>query len=236
MNEGAAAKAPPYAFIAALTLVALACIALGVWQMQRLAWKEALIARTDAAMRAAPLDAAVLPASDLASFEYRRISAQGHYDPRGAVLVTGTSTLGSGYWMLVPLRGAAGAPIYVNRGFLPIGTTPDKALRTLPLAPVTVTGLLRLTEPDGTFLRGNRPREGRWYSRDIAAISATRGVQADARYFIDAQRDSPSTAGAPVPGLTLVTFPNNHLTYALTWFALALLSAGGAIMLWRRQP
>lgn len=236
MSQVAAREARPYSFIAALTLVALACIALGVWQVQRLAWKEALIARTEAAMRATPLDAAALPPGNLASFEYRRISAQGHYDPRGAVLVTGTSTLGSGYWMLVPLRGTTGVPIYVNRGFLPIGTTPERALRTVPVAPVTVTGLLRLTEPDGTFLRSNRPGEGRWYSRDIAAISATRGVRADARYFIDAQRESPSTAGAPVPGLTLVTFPNNHLTYALTWFALALLSAGGAIMLWRRQP
>jgi surfeit locus 1 family protein len=55
--------------------------------------------------------------------------------------------------------------------------------------------------------------------------------------FIDAQKETPHVAsGAPVPGLTVLDFPNNHLSYAITWFALALVSAGGAVVLWRRSP
>lgn len=235
MNEAAAAKARPYAFIAALAVVALVCLPLGIWQVQRLAWKEALIARTEAAMKAAPADVREVPRGDVSRFEYRRIRLEGQYDPRGAVLVTGTSSLGSGYWMLVPLRDGSGAAIYVNRGFLPMRSTLEAARATLPAQKVNVTGLLRLTEPGGTWLRGNKPDQGRWYSRDIAAISALSGTSAETRFFIDAQVESPATEGAPVPGLTVISFPNNHLGYALTWFALALLSSGAAIMLWRRS-
>ncbi|MCB5426452.1 SURF1 family protein [Altererythrobacter sp. CC-YST694] len=231
----AAGKARPYAFIVALAVVALVCLPLGLWQVQRLAWKEALIARTEAAMRAPPLAVRAVPRGDASRFEYRRIRLQGQYDPRGAVLVTGTSSLGSGYWMLVPLRGASGAVVYVNRGFLPMRTTLDAARGTLPAGQVTVTGLLRLTEPGGTWLRANKPDQGRWYSRDIAAIAALSGASAETRFFIDAQVESPAMKGAPVPGLTVISFPNNHLGYALTWFALALLSCGAAIMLWRRS-
>lgn len=235
MNEVAAGKARPYAFIAALAVVALVCLPLGIWQVQRLAWKEALIARTEGAMRAAPADVREVPRGDVSRFEYRRIRLQGQYDPRGSVLVTGTSSLGSGYWMLVPLRDESGAAIYVNRGFLPMRTTLDQARGTSPNGLVTVTGLLRLTEPGGTWLRANKPDQARWYSRDIAAISALSGTSAETRFFIDAQVESPATEGAPVPGLTVISFPNNHLGYALTWFALALLSSGAAIMLWRRS-
>jgi surfeit locus 1 family protein len=203
-----------------------------MWQIHRLAWKEALIARTDAAMQAAPVGLGALPA-DLAAIEYRRVTMTGRYEVLGLTLVTGTSTLGSGYWVLVPLRDDTGRVVYVNRGFMPIGSRTEAARRALPATQVTVTGLLRLTEPEGTLLRGNHPAEDRWYSRDIAAIAARRGVAADARWFLDVQRETPTNADAPVPDLTIVRFPNSHLSYALTWFTLALLSVCGGIVLWR---
>jgi surfeit locus 1 family protein len=99
----------------------------------------------------------------------------------------------------------------------------------LPDAVGTVTGLLRLTEPHGAFLRSNDPAADRWYSRDIAAIAADRGLGKVAPYFIDADA-APGSEGLPIGGLTVLTFPNNHLVYAFTWAALALLAAGGAIL------
>jgi surfeit locus 1 family protein len=88
-----------------------------------------------------------------------------------------------------------------------------------------LTGLLRISEPGGGFLRANDPGHDRWYSRDVAAIAASRHIDAIAPYFIDAGA-SADPAALPVGGLTVIAFPNNHLVYALTWFGLAIMAAG----------
>ena len=113
----------------------------------------------------------------------------------------------------------------VNRGFAPPGRrTRGSRLASEIDAPTTVTGLLRLTEPGGGFLRSNDPVGDRWYSRDVAAIAKARHLGTVAPYFIDADAVG---GDAPIGGLTtVVVFPNNHLVYALTWFALAIMSAG----------
>jgi surfeit locus 1 family protein len=97
-----------------------------------------------------------------------------------------------------------------------------------PRGPVLVTGLLRIGEPHGGFLRRNDPKDGRWYSRDVAAIAAARGLspRLTAPYFIDADA-TPNPGGLPVGGLTVIAFPNSHLVYALTWYGLALLVGVG---------
>lgn len=218
---------------AALLLFAATFAWLAAWQVQRLHWKEALIARVDAGMRARPLPLDRIAAADPAPLEYRRVIVAGRYRPSGTALVSAASTRGSGYWVLAPLQTDVGIT-YVNRGFMPLGTRIDTVRRQTPTGPVTIIGLLRLTEPGGGFLRANRPAEDRWYSRDIGAIAVARDLRADPRLFVDAFRESPATPGAPIAGLTVISFPNNHLAYALTWAALALLSAGGAIVLWRK--
>ncbi len=222
-----------------LTLLVLAAVfaALAVWQVERLHWKEALIARVEAGTKAAPLPVAQLPTGALDQLEYRRVGLRGHYLPQGSVLVTGVSTLGAGYWVMTPMRvdGAGRGPAtYVNRGFVPMGTRIEAVRARTPQEPVSVIGLLRLTQPGGGFLRANRPQENRWYSRDVVQIAARQGMAADARYFVDASQETPSAAGGPVPGLTVINFPNNHLSYALTWAAMALLSIGTAVVLWRK--
>lgn len=223
---------------AVLLLVLAAVFAgLGVWQVYRLAWKTRLIAAVDAAIHAPPLDPASLPNGALADWTYRRLAMTGHYRLSGTTLVTGTSTMGTGYWLLVPMTGNDGRTIYINRGFMPEGTKLDAALRTVPTGEVRVEGLLRQSEPHGTFLRSNLPQQDRWYSRDIAAIAQKRGVAVDSRLFIDSSGETPlpSGDGQPVPGLTVINFPNNHLGYALTWFTMGLMATGGAIVLLRRR-
>ena len=96
--------------------------------------------------------------------------------------------------------------------------------RPLPQGPQGVTGLLRLSQPDGAFLRANDPQAGRWYSRDTQAIAASLGLSDVAPYFIDADRAGDAQ---PIGGLTVIAFRNPHLTYALTWFAMA----GGLLIL-----
>ena len=114
---------------------------------------------------------------------------------------------------------------------------PDSARRPqdrdLPADDVTISGLLRMSQPGGGFLRANDAAAGRWYSRDTAAMAADLGLGPIAPYFIDAEA-GPDADALPIGGLTVVSFRNSHLGYALTWFSLAALWAGWLIWLWRR--
>jgi surfeit locus 1 family protein len=137
--------------------------------------------------------------------------------------------LGGGYWVITPLAREDGTTVLVNRGFVPPDKHDPASWETRSPSPVTVTGLLRMSEPGGAFLRLNDPASDRWFSRDVAAIGASRGLAKVAPYFIDAER-GPRDSGLPVAGLTVIAFSNNHLVYALTWGALALMAAAGAIL------
>lgn len=225
----------------ALTLMAaLACftfIGLGTWQVYRLQWKVALIERVEQRVRAAPVPAPpperwmqVSAASD----EYRPVRIVGTYLHDKATKVQAVSNLGSGYWLMTPLRTVEGHLVLVNRGFIPAGKNFAAAVAATnsQQAVTEVTGLLRMSQPNGGFLRENNPANDRWYSRDVEAITAARGLGSVAPYFIDADaasaRRDATGALAPVGGLTVIAFHNNHLVYALTWYALALMLAAAA--------
>lgn len=219
-------------FLIGLTLITLLLFpgfgALGVWQVQRLAWKRDLIARVDARIHAAPVPA---PRAATRDDEYRRVTTNGIFLHDRSALVLASTVRGAGYWVLTPLRHPDGTILMVNRGFVP----PDaKTHYDRPNGPVQITGLIRLTEPGGGFLRANNPAADRWYSRDVAAIaSARRLAPAVTSYFIDAQAGS-SPGRLPIGGLTVVSFPNNHLQYAITWFALAIMTVGAYIIVMRQ--
>src|SRR5262249_31732135 len=133
-----------------------------------------------------------------------------------------------------PLRTSWGFTVLVNRGFVRTGQRQSREWRREP-GEVTVTGLLRLSEPGGGFLRGNQPGEDRWYSRDVAGIAHARGLGTVAAYFIDAEAAPAADPDpGPIGGLTVVKFNDNHLQYALTWFALALLLVVGTFRILRR--
>ncbi|RZL07005.1 MAG: hypothetical protein EOP40_16605, partial [Rubrivivax sp.] len=121
--------------------------------------------------------------------------------------------------------------VWVNRGFVPPEAR-ERAARqaTAPAGEVRVTGLLRLTEPGGGFLRDNDPTAGRWYSRDVAALSQAHGLADAAPYFIDqaAVAAAPGDQAWPAAGLTVIAFRNHHLMYAVTWYTLALMVVGAA--------
>ena len=109
-----------------------------------------------------------------------------------------------------------GTTVLVNRGFVPAdhATPPPGGLSP---GPITVTGLLRMPEPGGAFLRANDPAADRWFSRDVAAIAASRGLTGWRP--ISSTPNGPAGSGLPIGGLTVMTFSNNHLVYALTWAA-----------------
>jgi len=213
-------------------LGAIGLTALGVWQLERRTWKLALIDRVEQRVHAAPAPMPLppsWPAINAADDEYKRVIVAGQFMHDRETLVQALTAYGSGHWVLTPLRTVDGAIVLVNRGFVP----PDRRDRTTrndgnQLGTVTVSGLLRMTEPKGGCLRTNDPASGHWYSRDVAAIAAARGLSQVAPFFIDADA-APNPSGTPIGGLTVITFPNNHLIYALTWFALAFMAAAAAL-------
>lgn len=241
---------------AVLILVGIALffgfLALGTWQVQRRVWKLALIERVDQRVHSLPVAApgpALWPQIDAAGYEYLPVTLQGRWLHDKTVLTQAATELGAGFWVLTPLQQADGWQVIVNRGFVP----PDQRARWLAGsgagagsgsdatamtdAPVSVQGLLRISEPRGGFLRTNDPAQGRWYSRDVAAIAATQGLNNAAPYFIDQGlpdlRGAPSLAPAPATGeprsgMTVIRFANSHAVYALTWYGLALMVVGAA--------
>ena len=216
--------------IAALALLLFALfVGLGSWQVQRLGWKLALIDRVEQRV-GAPATSAPGPEHwsqvNAADDEYRHVQVTGTWLDEAETLVQASTTLGAGFWVLTPLRQADGSVVLVNRGFVPPERTAHNAGGT---APATITGLLRITEPGGGFLRSNDPSANRWYSRDVQAIAAARGLPKTAPYFVDADA-GPRSDASPVGGLTVISFHNNHLVYAITWYTLALMTAWAA---WR---
>lgn len=209
---------------------------LGVWQVQRLGWKRDLIARVDSRIHAEPVS--LPPRAEWSRLEphdveYRRVQLHGHFLYQHDTLVDAVTELGDGWWVLTPLESDEGL-VWVNRGFVPReqgGSIPG----TQGKGEVQVTGLLRRTEPEGRILRPNRPEEARWFSRDVQAMAAARGLGEVAPFFIDAVAQ-PGSNEWPRGGMTVVTFRNAHLSYALTWFGLAGLCAAGGVLVLRDSP
>ena len=214
-------------------------MALGTWQVQRRAWKLDLMARVEQRVHAPATPAPGperWPNITAASDEYRHVTVTGTFLDTSQTLVQAVTDLGAGYWVLTPLQAPDGSVVLVNRGFIPA----DDRGRVQPgAATSTVTGLLRITEPRGAFLRHNNPGADQWYSRDVQAIGAAHGLTHVAPYFIDAegppQGDNRPTGVLPTPGLTVIHFHNSHLVYAITWYTLALMVAI-AITLGLRKP
>lgn len=222
------------ALFAALAAVG-GLILLGLWQLHRLEWKQDLLERMEARVAAEPEPLPIDWVYTTAMRdEYRRVRLTGSFRHEAEALVQAVTEKGPGYWVLTPLVTPT-ATVLINRGFVPQDRR-DPASRAEGQVPgeVTVTGLLRMTEPGGGFLRRNDPAADRWYSRDVAAIAEARGLGPVAPWFVDADA-TPNPGGWPLGGLTVLSFPNNHLAYALTWFALAIGLAGAMVYVARHR-
>jgi surfeit locus 1 family protein len=209
-------------------------ILLGNWQLRRLSWKLQLIHDVNTRVHAAPRPApgpARWPQVRAGHLQYLHVRLEGRFLPAAPTLVHGTSADGYGYWVMAPFQTAAGFTVLVNRGYAPpgFGDAAGAARLAPPAGTATLTGLLRLSEPGGGFLRRNRPTAGQWYSRDVAAIGQARGLDAAtlAPYFVDADAAPAAPGPWPAPGLTKLTFRNPHLGYALTWYGMAAAVAAG---------
>ena len=215
-----------------LVLVSLVVVAglssLGFWQLRRLAWKEALIAdvETRAKAPATPLAddwSTLTPEHD----EYRHVTLTGAFAKgRSAYLFAtplhprpGEDT--PGFLVITPMLLADERIALVERGFIGADKAAalEKADNMTPIAPVTISGLLRFDEAARWFQPADDVADRIFYTRDVEAIAKSLGVAHAAPFILDADADAP--VAGPEPGQTRINFPNNHLEYAWTWFGLA---------------
>ena len=212
-------------------------IGLGVWQIQRKSWKEGLIA---ALTERLAVPAQVLPpahdwpALDAAKDEYRRVSFTAQFENDKEALVFASAAgfrpdvqgAGPGYWVFTPARLADGGIVIVNRGFVPEARR-DEQLRAAGevSGPVTLIGVMRWPDSRHWFTPGDDVTHNLWFARDPAAIAAAKGVGPVAPFYVEQEAPVPP-GGLPQPGKLVVSLPDNHLQYALTWFGLAAVLAG----------
>ena len=209
--------------LAALAFVTL--ISLGNWQVRRLHWKEALLASVEQQLQAPPITLAEAEALPRSEIEYRPITVTGRFEHDRERHFFATYQGQSGYYVYTPLRLADGRAIFVNRGFVPFDMK-DAATRQegQVTGTVTVTGLARdrLDEKPSFAVPENDIAQNIFYWKDIDAMARSTGLSAGevVPFFVDAD-DAPNPGGLPVGGVTRISFPNDHLQYAITWYGLA---------------
>jgi len=226
----------------ALGVAFLILVALGTWQVERLQWKEGLIADIQARRTAQPITAeqAAAMVARGEDVDYRAISITGHFDNSKERYFLATLDGAPGFYVYAPLTLADQKIIFVNRGFVP-DELKDAAKRKRGEleGEVTVTGLARakLANKPSFMVPDNDPAKNMffWKDMDVMATSAGLDKAKVLSFFVDAG-PAPNPGGFPIGGVTQIDLPNNHLGYAVTWYGLAAALVVIAALAMRRKP
>ncbi|HVT53725.1 MAG TPA: SURF1 family protein [Dongiaceae bacterium] len=200
----------------------LIMIGLSVWQVQRLHWKEGLIAERVARTTAAPV--ALPPAgSDLTALEFHRVLLSGSYDNAHEFYLAARSQNGNvGYWIVTPFKTKAGEIVLVNRGWVPVEKKlPDARKEGQVEGDTQLDGVIRLPQVQVFFQPDNEPQKNVWFYLAPTEMVAASGIPARTDLYLDAGPE-PNPGGFPIGGQTRIDLPNDHLQYAITWALLAI--------------
>ena len=210
-------------------------ISLGLWQLERKAWKEHLIETLQERLSAAPVPLAreIWTAPDSADVEFKRVVFRATFDhSQEAFVYTVGSALRSdvterGYWVFAPAKLADGRTVVVNRGFVPEDREDPRTRAAGQVeGAVEIVGVLRRPETRGMFTPNDDPAHDVWYLRDHRLIAAAKGWGEVGWLFVD-QDSPPAPGGLPRASPLTAHLRNEHLQYALTWFGLAGVFAVG---------
>ncbi|WP_337955791.1 SURF1 family protein [Fulvimarina manganoxydans] len=200
---------------------------LGTWQVERLYWKETLIERIETRIHGAPisLDEAIALRAETGDIDYQPVTLTGRFLNDGERYFLSTYEGQAGWNVFTPLVTPEDRMVFVNRGFVPYELrNPAKRPQSLVEDEVSIKGLAREApeEKPGYFLPDNDPAKDTFFWRDLPAMAEGIALGSDIRlvpFFVDAD-DTPNPGGLPVGGQTVVTIPNNHLQYAITWYGI----------------
>lgn len=221
-------KRLPWGLIFCSVVAFIILISLGVWQTQRLFWKETLIAQIDERVQSAPQSLAKIEAEFIKTgmVDYRPVTVQGSFRHDLEQYFFTTHKGQPGYAVYTPLMLADDRAILINRGFVPYERQdPAGRVEGQIDGVVTVTGLARdpLIAKPSTYLPDNEPDKKLYYWKDWGTMMQNSTLSQDhdfIGFFVDADA-TPNPGGLPVGGITILEQPNSHLQYAATWFGLA---------------
>lgn len=211
--------------IACAILFAVLCW-LGFWQLERLQWKLALIAQVNGNMAAAPVSLDEVLAMNQDAAQYRQVTLHGRFDHTKETYVFTTDAGAAVYHVLTPFIADGGRVLMVDRGEVPKDKL-DPASRSAGniTGETHVTGVWRTPDAPGSFTPPPDAKQRIWYARDLAGIAAAYDLKLAAPVVIEADA-APNPGGWPKGGKTVVTFRNQHLGYAITWFGVAIVLLG----------
>jgi surfeit locus 1 family protein len=197
-------------------------VGLGVWQIQRLHEKEALITSVEAGLQAPPVPLSQALKEGAARAEWRPVRVSGHFLHDKELYLFSRGPMGAvGVDIITPLVQTNGDAVLVDRGFVPEALRNPATRSAGEVAgEVSVTGILRLSQRPGLFTPAPSLNTRLWFVKEIPSMAKATGL-AVPPILIEADA-TPNPGGWPMGGQTRVDFPNDHLQYAITWFGLAL--------------
>lgn len=219
-------KPRPWPVIITVVLVGL-CIGLGIWQVQRLQWKEGLIAELKTAQEQRPITAETLP-QDLSALKdknFHSVSLLGEYDYDTEYHVIGRSNSEEpGYYVLSPFRLAGEERVMlVNRGWVPQHKK-DVATRSegnVNIDNVHLSGYILVPQGGSPFLPAHDRENNIWFWQDTAAMSDAAGVEFPPFIVQQVEPNVPADAYPQAKNAFDVRLRNDHFAYSLMWFAMA---------------
>jgi surfeit locus 1 family protein len=224
-------------------------LGLGIWQLDRLAWKTGLIAEIQSRLAAppAPLDAVLAEAGgDPDRVQFRRVRLTGEFLNEREMYLAARSMNGNpGYHLMTPFRETSGAVVLVDRGWVPVERKlPGQRAEGQLEGERIIEGVIRVPRPEKAWFQpDNEPEQNMWYWVDLPALRAHAGIKGagageptgDAAAVYVEAGPAANPGGFPIGGQTRVNLPNDHLQYAITWFALAVILAV-IYVIYHRRP
>lgn len=208
-------------------------VTLGIWQVNRLAEKEALIAAVDRQLTQPPYDippASQWPSIDLETYAYHPLTLTGRYRNDATILVfTSLSEPrgkfgGPGYWVMTPFEPTdGGGTVFVNRGFIPQSSATSFLSAAGPAGEQTLTGTALKPEAAGSFTPAPDTANRIEWVRDPVRLATMAKIDGPV-FGLTVDAPAGDAGALPQGGETLIEFPNNHLGYAMTWFGFALIT------------
>lgn len=186
-------------------------LSLGFWQVRRLEWKEAYLADIEARIHAAPSELPVVPLE--ATDQYLPVTISGHFSETGLRVLSSMKQIGPGHRLIRRFE-MGDRSIMVDRGFL----RTDDAAPDHDLGDVTIRGNLMWPDETDSFTPAPDITGGLWFARDVAAMAAALGTEPVLVVASEVSYDPEPVMLAPV---TTAGIPNDHRSYAITWFSLA---------------
>ncbi len=187
-------------------------VGLGVWQVQRLGWKQSVLAEIEGRIEAAPV---ALPAQpEETRDKYLPVTATGVIGPDEILVQSSMKLVGPGFRVIAPFE-TEGRRILLDRGFIRL-TDRD---RVRPSVTATITGNLHWPDEVDGFTPDPDIAGGMWFAREIATMAAH--LNTEPVLLVSRSSDEDPVAVTPLP-VTATGIPNNHLQYAITWFLLAV--------------